>query len=96
MRRIHHAAVVAATLAIGFARPAPGDDFRIETKVYAGKGKEPASRNTTLFRAGFVYDYLSDDGQVVVFDPEDPSKEIERLAPGRGGPSGGAGSGFPG
>ena len=69
MRRIHHAAVVAATLAIGFARPAPGDDFRIETKVYAGKGKEPASRNTTLFRAGFVYDYLSDDGQVVVFDP---------------------------
>jgi hypothetical protein len=69
MRRIVAAAILPAMLAGAFARPAAADDFRIETKVYTGKSKQPASRNTTLFRAGFVYDYLSDDGQVVVFDP---------------------------
>jgi hypothetical protein len=44
------------------------DDFRIETKVFSGKGKAPLSQNVTLFAAGFVYDYLSDPDRVAVFD----------------------------
>mgnify|MGYP006908206457 CR=1 FL=1 len=47
---------------------AAADDFRIETKVYVGKSKEPVSQNTTLFRAGYVYDYLSGPERVTVFD----------------------------
>jgi hypothetical protein len=51
-----------------------GDDFRIETKVFNGKAKAPVSLNTTLFDAGFVYDYLYSDehdstpDRVAVFD----------------------------
>jgi hypothetical protein len=55
-------------LGLGAAR---ADDFRIETKVYSGKVKSPLSQNTTLFRAGYVYDYLSIADrleQVAVFD----------------------------
>jgi hypothetical protein len=44
------------------------DDFRIETKVYAAKGKAPVSQTTTLFRAGVVYDYLADPPGTAVFD----------------------------
>ncbi len=47
---------------------AAAEDFRIETKVFAGKGKEPVSENITLFRAGCVYDYLSNPDRVAVFD----------------------------
>lgn len=49
------------------AAPATADDFRIETKVFVGKSKRPVSRNTTLFRAGYVYDYMA-SGRVAVFD----------------------------
>lgn len=44
------------------------DDFRIETKVYSGTTKSPVSENTTLFEAGYVYDYLSKPERVAVFD----------------------------
>lgn len=44
------------------------DDFRIETKVYLGRDREPVSETTTLFRAGYVYDYMSGSGRVAVFD----------------------------
>jgi hypothetical protein len=45
------------------------DDFRVETKVYADKGKDPVSHNETFFQAGYVYDYLlSDPKRVAVFD----------------------------
>jgi hypothetical protein len=57
--------IVVVTLA-GMAAPLAADDFRIETKVYAGKDK--VSHNTTLFEAGYVYDYLSDPERVAVFD----------------------------
>jgi hypothetical protein len=50
------------------ATVARGDDFRIETKVYVGKAKTPASENVTLFQSGFVYDYLSNPQRVAVFD----------------------------
>jgi hypothetical protein len=48
---------------------ARADDFRIETKVYSGKGKLPVSQNTTLFHAGTVYDFLARPERVAVFDP---------------------------
>jgi hypothetical protein len=44
------------------------DDFRIETKVFVGKEKGPLNQTVTLFRAGFVYDYLTKPEQVAVFD----------------------------
>lgn len=34
------------------------EDFRMQTNVFSGSGAEPVSRSTTLFRAGYVYDYL--------------------------------------
>jgi len=45
-----------------------GDEFRIETKIYAGKFRDPVNHNTTLFQAGYVYDYLSNPPRVAVFD----------------------------
>jgi hypothetical protein len=57
-----------------FGATALADDFRIQTDVYSGKSKIPVSRNTTLFRAGHVYDYLSNPQdaaakeRVAVFD----------------------------
>jgi hypothetical protein len=44
------------------------EDFRVETKLYDGAGKEPVSQATTLFKAGRVYDYLSGPPQVALFD----------------------------
>jgi hypothetical protein len=70
--------------------PAPADDFRIQTDVYAAKSKIPLSQNTTLFRAGYVYDYLthpqraSTVDRVAVFDQVhgrfivlDPARKIK-------------------
>jgi hypothetical protein len=45
-----------------------GEDFRIESKTFSGKEKMPASETVTLFRAGVVYDYLTDPPGVAVFD----------------------------
>jgi hypothetical protein len=79
-------AVAGALLAVffGWLSPAGADDFRIETKVYAGKGKLPVSQNTTLFRAGCVYDYLAKPERVAVFDPShgrfillDPARKLK-------------------
>lgn len=68
MRRILALLVLPAAVACCLFGPARADDFRIETKVYVGKGKQPVSENTTLFRAGYVYDYMSGSGRVAVFD----------------------------
>lgn len=69
---MHRAAARLTLLAVllcWLAAVGGADDFRIETKVYSGKGKLPVSQNTTLFRAGYVYDYLAKPEQVAVFDP---------------------------
>jgi hypothetical protein len=50
------------------ASAALADDFRIETKVFSGRGKTPVSQNVTLFCAGLVYDFLSQPDRVAVFD----------------------------
>ncbi len=44
------------------------DDFRIQTDVYSGKSKLPVSQNTTLFRAGYVYDYLTNPQRATAVD----------------------------
>lgn len=68
MRQVFATLLVPAVLACWLFGPARADDFRIETKVYVGKGKRPVSRNITLFRAGYVYDYLAVPERVAVFD----------------------------
>jgi hypothetical protein len=68
MHRGLAAPALGAALAFCLLATAGADDFRIETKVYAGKEKAPVSQTTTLFRAGFVYDYLADPQRVAVFD----------------------------
>ena len=50
------------------ATTALADDFRIQTDVYVGKSKIPLSRNTTLFRAGYVYDYLTNPQEVAAVE----------------------------
>jgi hypothetical protein len=49
------------------ANVASAEGFRIETKIYVGKEKEPASTATTLFLNGTVYDFLAEPEQVAVF-----------------------------
>ena len=60
--------LIAGTFALS-AAPAPADDFRMESKVYVGDEQQPAVENTTLFRAGRVYDYLGEPARVAIFDP---------------------------
>jgi hypothetical protein len=82
--------ILAALLVLSTATTGWTADFRIETKVYNGKGKAPVSLNTSLFEAGFVYDYLflagheSNPYQVAVFDQArgrfvliDPARKIK-------------------
>jgi hypothetical protein len=51
------------------ATVAAATDFRIASQVFVGDGKQAASTNITLFRAGIVYDYLSEPESVTIFDP---------------------------
>jgi hypothetical protein len=49
------------------------EDFRIQTNVYAGNNTTPVSKSLTLFRAGYVYDYLEGDDpamddRIAIFD----------------------------
>jgi len=58
--------VVAVCLSMG-ANPACAEGFRIETKIFAGEEKEPASKTTTLFQDGAVYDFLEKPQQTALF-----------------------------
>ena len=58
--------VVAVCLSRG-ARLAQAEGFRIETKIFAGEEKEAASKTTTLFQDGVVYDFLEKPQQTAVF-----------------------------
>ena len=57
------------TLVITWAAPsiAAAEGFRIETKIFVGDEKEPASETTTLFLDGVVYDFLAQPEQIAVF-----------------------------
>ena len=45
-------------------------EFRIESRIYQGKEKQPVSRSLTLFHAGVIYDYLDEPKRVAVLDPK--------------------------
>ena len=75
-------AFCAAVLILGLAvSAADGDDFRIESKVFAGKSEKPVSQSITLFRAGRVYDYLEEPVSIAVFDK--PHERFILLDPAR-------------
>ncbi len=61
-------AITATILAWIAPSRAAADDFRIETKVFAGKEAEPVSENLTLFRGGQVYDFLNKPNEITLFD----------------------------
>jgi hypothetical protein len=46
-----------------------GADFRIDSRVFAGKEPKPVSENTTLFHVGIVYDYIPDKSTAVFDKP---------------------------
>jgi hypothetical protein len=54
--------IAVLTSAVGRA-----EDFRIDSRVFAGKEPKPVSENTTLFHVGIVYDYIPDKS-IAVFD----------------------------
>jgi hypothetical protein len=44
------------------------EDFRVDTRVFAGSQPTPQSEGTTIFCEGFVYDFLKGDDEVIVLD----------------------------
>ncbi len=44
------------------------DDFRVDNEVFIGKQSEPASRSTTIFHNGVVYDFMAEPNEVIVLD----------------------------
>ncbi len=64
------AAGIAGATALGLCS-AQAEDFHIESSIYSGKETKPISQNTTIFRAGIVFDYLSDKTAAVFDKPRD-------------------------
>ena len=63
-------AIYGLVLALTSGASAPlwaGEGFRIETTIYQGEEKEPASKATTLFVDGVVYDFLAKPEETAVF-----------------------------
>jgi hypothetical protein len=58
--------LLGALLALA-ATPIMAEDFRIETKIYVGDAKQPASETTTLFHDKAVYDFIGSPEQIAVF-----------------------------
>lgn len=71
---MRHAPILAClTLVLSVFAVARAEDFRIQTNVFSGNDKVPVSKSTTLFRAGYVYDYLesadpAEPDRVAIFD----------------------------
>jgi hypothetical protein len=61
-------ALVIASLLIAAASTIRAEDFRIETKIYAGDEKKPASETVTLFFDKGVYDFIAEPEQIAVFN----------------------------
>lgn len=61
-------ALLGTTLAIAAVATALAEDFRIETKIYVGDSKKPASETVTLFYDKGVYDFISEPEQIAVFN----------------------------
>ncbi|MEX2168167.1 MAG: hypothetical protein WD851_02565 [Pirellulales bacterium] len=59
--------VLLAFVGLTFAASAGAEEFRIETRVFAGDASEPASESVTLFQEDVVYDFLTGSSQVAIF-----------------------------
>ncbi|MGA2063004.1 MAG: hypothetical protein ABSG67_21230 [Thermoguttaceae bacterium] len=55
-------------IATGVCAVTSAADFRVENRVYSGNKKEPDSQSTTLFHRAFVYDFLQNPAETIVFD----------------------------
>lgn len=64
---MRHARTAACLMLVfsALATLAVAEDFRIQTNVYAGNDETPVSQSLTLFRAGYVYDYLEGEDPAV-------------------------------
>ncbi len=76
-------AAIICIATVGLPCVGQAEDFHVESSVYSGKDPKPVSQNTTIFRAGIVYDYLSDK-TVAVFDKPrgrfllvDPARKVK-------------------
>ena len=49
--------------------PALGQEFRIDSAVFADGESQPRSQSSTIFRGGMAYDYLTKPTETTVFDP---------------------------
>ncbi len=49
-------------------RPAAADDFRIESKVFAGTETSASSESLTLFSGNRAYDFISAPHEITIFD----------------------------
>src|SRR5262245_19193915 len=69
VRHLHFDAALLSTM-VAFMVSAAGlaEDFRIETKIYVGNAKKPASETVTLFYDKGVYDFISEPEQIAVFN----------------------------
>lgn len=57
-----------ALVGASHVRPVAADEFRIESKVFAGKDETPTTESLTLFDDGRVYDFLAAPREIIVFD----------------------------
>jgi len=59
--------VFTAIAAVSPCCDAMAEDFRVETKIFAGENETPISETTTLFYEGNVYDFIKSPAQTAVF-----------------------------
>jgi hypothetical protein len=67
IRPVSRRAVLVLSFLAATASAAWAEDFRIETKIYAGDAKKPVSETVTLFFDNGVYDFLAEPEQIAVF-----------------------------
>ena len=63
------AAMLTLAMGLGETDRAAGGEFRIQTRVYMGDEKVPASENLTLFKDGVVSQQDFEKAQPKVFQP---------------------------
>ena len=78
----------ACLMVAGAATIAAAEDFRIESKVTVGP--KTVAENLTLFSGGRVFDFLTEPGEITVFDPDpkqarffliDPRRQVKTEVP---------------
>jgi hypothetical protein len=63
------ATMAAASLVLACSALAQGEDFRIESRIYAGDDSAPIYRNLTLFQRHIVYDFFDGPaGETTIYE----------------------------